>query len=94
MAHTTHLGQAMMVYQLRGKVLWHRMKDDIKQLIHSCDPCPRHHKSHAKNGEEVSHKSMFDLWPGHTAHMDFCQYNGKDYVFMVDWLTGFILHTL
>ena len=33
---------------------------------------------------------MFDLWPGYTAHMDCSQYNKKDFIFMMDWLTGFI----
>ena len=33
---------------------------------------------------------MFNLWPGNTVHMDFCKYNGVDFVFIVDRLTGFI----
>ena len=33
---------------------------------------------------------MFNIWPGHTVHMDFCKYNGVDFVFIVDRLTGYI----
>ena len=80
----------MMVAQLRGKIFWHKMNADINKLISKCDPCQRHHRSHAKNVKEVSHKSKFNLWPGHTVHMDFCQYYWKDFIFMLDRLTGFI----
>ena len=32
-AHETHLVQEMMVTQLRGKVFWHKMNEDIHKLI-------------------------------------------------------------
>ena len=33
---------------------------------------------------------MFDIWAGHTIHMDFCQYKNINYLFCVDRLTGYI----
>ena len=58
--------------------------------MNECDPCQRHHRSHAKERVEVSHTSMFNIRPGHTIHMDFCTYSGVNYVFLVDRLTSYI----
>ena len=33
---------------------------------------------------------MFNLYPGHTDHLDFCKYGGKDYILLVDRMTGYI----
>ena len=33
---------------------------------------------------------MFDIWPGHSLHMDFCSFKNIDYCFIVDRLTGYI----
>ena len=33
---------------------------------------------------------MFNSWAGHTIDMDFCQYKNINYLFCVDWLTGYI----
>ena len=54
-AHQTHLGQEMMINQLRGKVFWAKMNSDIKEMVAKCDPCQRYHRSHAKETVEVRH---------------------------------------
>ena len=59
-AHQTHLGQEMMVHQLRGKVFWAGMNSDIKEMVAKCDLCQRYHRSHAKEKVEVSHAAMFN----------------------------------
>ena len=87
-AHQTHLGQEMMITQLRGKVFWYKMNSDINELVTKCDPCQRYHRSHAKERVEVSHASMFNIWAGHTLHMDFCKFKNVNYLFAVDRLTG------
>ena len=66
------------------------MNADINKLVTECDPCQRHHRSHAKERVEVSHASMFNNWSGHTVHMDFCKYSGVKYVFLMDRLTDYI----
>ena len=80
----------MMVHQLRRKVFWAGMNSDIREMVAKCDPCQRYHRSHSKEKVEVSHVSMFDIWAGHTIHMDFCQYKNINYLFCVDRLTGYI----
>jgi len=87
-AHMTHLGQESMVTQLRGRMFWHKMNADIHKLVTECDPCQRHHRSNSKEKVQISHDSMFNLWPGNTVDMDFCKYNGIDLVFIVDRLAG------
>ena len=61
-------------------------------MVRDCDPCNsnRFHRSHPHKKVEVSHGSMFDLFAGHTVHMDFASYKNKDYCFIVDRLTGYI----
>ena len=39
---------------------------------------------------EVSHISMFDIWAGHTIHMDFCQYKNINNRVCINRLTGYI----
>ena len=33
---------------------------------------------------------MFNLFPGPTIHLDFCEFGGKDYILLVDRMTGYI----
>ena len=33
---------------------------------------------------------MFNLYPNHTIHVDFCEYGGQDYIVLVDRVTGYI----
>ena len=34
--------------------------------------------------------NMFNLYHDHTVHVDFCEYGGKDYILLVDRMTGYI----
>ena len=90
LAHRTHLGEHMMQKQLRGRVFWCNMNRDIKTMVRDCDPCNRFHRSHPQEKVEVSHGSMFEIFAGHTVHMDFASYKNKDYCFIVDRLTGYL----
>ena len=33
---------------------------------------------------------MFNIFPGHTLHLDFAEYSSRDYILIVDRLTGYI----
>ena len=90
LAHQTHLGEHMMTKQLRGRVFWCNMAKDIKTMVRDCDPCQRFHRSHPHEKVEVSHESMFNIWAGHSLHMDFASYKNNDYCFIVDRLTGYL----
>ena len=73
-AHQTHLGQQMMVKQLRRRVFWNKMNLDIDTMVKECDPCQRYYRSHPQEKVEISHASMFDIWHGHSLHKDFCNF--------------------
>merc|ERR1712215_230771 len=66
------------------------MNKDIRENLRTCDPCHRYAKSRKQDSVEVSHTNMFNIFPGHTLHLDFAEYNNKDYILMVDRLTGYI----
>ena len=66
------------------------MNLDIVTMVKECDPCQRYHQSHPQAKVEISHASMFDIWPGHSLHINFCSYKNMNYCFIVDRLTGFI----
>ena len=55
----------------------------------SMQPCQRLAKSNTQEDEEVKHTSLFNIYPGHTLHADYFELNNKDYLIMVDRLTGF-----
>ena len=86
----THRGYDGMIQQLRGKVWWEGMNKDGRGKLRTCDPCQRYAKSHRQDSVEVSHTNMFNIFPGHTLHLDFAEYNSRDYILMVDRLTGYI----
>ena len=66
------------------------MTKDIREKLRTCDPCQRYARSHKQDPVEVSHSNMFNIFPGHTLHLDFAEYNNKDYLLLVDRLTGYI----
>ena len=70
----THLGYNGMIQQLRGKVWW------VREKLRTCDPCQRYAKSHKQDSVEVSHTNMFNIFPGHILHLDFTEYNNRDYI--------------
>ena len=66
------------------------MTKDIREKLRTWDPCQRHARSHKQDPVEVSHSNMFNIFPGYTLHLDFAEYNNKDYLLLVDRLTGYI----
>ena len=81
-AHKTHLGHESMITQLRGRVFWNTRNADIHKVATECDLCQKNHISNSKKRVEVSHESMFNLWPGKEVHMDFYKYNDNNLEFI------------
>ena len=79
-----------MLLQLRGKVFWKSMRDDLRKIARECEPCARHHISNSQKDVEVSHTSLFDSYPGRDLHVDFATYKGSEYIILVDRLTGYL----
>ena len=92
LAHAeNHKGPQGMLDQLRGKVFWPYMNKQIYHMVSRCDPCQRLAKSHIQEEVEISHTPLFNTFPGHTIHVDYFEINNKDFIIMVDRLTGFVM---
>ena len=79
-----------MIQQMRGRIFWEAMNKEAKELIRTCEPCQINARSHRQDKTEISHKNMFNLHPNHTVHVDYCEYGGRDYIVVVDRVTGYI----
>ena len=88
LAHAeNHKGPQGMLDQLRGKVFWPYMTKQINNMVSRCDPCQRLAKSHIQEEVEVSHTPLFNIYPGHTIHVDYFELNNWDFIIMVDRIT-------
>ena len=58
-------------------------------MVARCEPCMRLARSNIQEGVEIRHTKLFNTHPGHTLHVDYFELNHKDYLIMVDRLTGF-----
>ena len=91
LAHSTnHRGHKGMMQLMRGRIFWEAMNKEVKELIRTCNPCQINARSHKQDKTEISHKNMFNLHPNPTVHVDYCEYEGRDYIVVVDRVTGFI----
>ena len=50
---------------------------------------PEAGKINIQESVEVKHTALFNTFPGHTLHVDYFELNNRDYLSMVDRLTGF-----
>ena len=90
LAHVAnHKGPEGMLDQLRGKVFWPKMSQQAHKMVARCEPCMRLARSNTQEQVEVKHTKLFNTHPGHTVHTDYFELNHKDYIIMVDRLTGF-----
>jgi len=87
---TNHRGHEGIMQQMRGRISWEAMNKEAKELIRTCEPCQINARSHKQDKTEISHKNMFNLHPNHTVHVDYCEYGGRDYIVVVDRVTGYI----
>ena len=76
---------------MRGRIFWEGMNKEAKDLVNTCDPCQKNARSHKQDKTEISHKNLFNLYPNHTIHVDYCVYRGQDYIVLVDRVTGYIM---
>merc|ERR1712055_1271498 len=77
------------ISKLRGKVFWPWMSKQAHKLVATCEPCMRLARSNTQEKVEIKHTTLFNTHPGHTVHADFFELNHRDYIILVDRLTGF-----
>merc|ERR1712239_25392 len=76
--------------KMRGRIFWEAMNKEAKELIRTCNTCQINARSHKQDNTEISHKNVSNLHPNHTVHVDYCEYGGRDYIVVVDRVTGYI----
>ena len=90
LAHAeNHKGPEGMVTQLRGKVFWPWMGKQVHKMVDRCEPCQRLARSNVQEDVEIRHNKLFNTHPGHTLHVDYFEINNRNFLIMVDRLTGF-----
>lgn len=91
LAHAqNHRGPEGMLNQLRGKVWWPHMSKQAHKLVNKCEPCQRLSRSTIQEKVDVSHQKLFNTHQGQTIHVDFFELLNKNYLIIVDRLTGYI----
>ena len=90
LAHAeNHKGPEGMLNQWRGKVFWPWLAKQVDKMVDRCEPCQRLARSNIQEDVEIKHTKLFNTHPGHTLHVDYFELNNRDYLIMVDRLTGF-----
>ena len=90
LAHAeNHKGPEGMLNQLRGKVFWPWMAKQVHRMVDRCEPCQRLARSNVQEDVEIKHTKLFNTHPGHTLHVDYFEINNRNFLIMVDRLTGF-----
>ena len=64
------------------------MSKQVQKTVSRCEPCQRLARSNIQEDVEIKHTKLFNTHPGHTLHVDYFELNHKDYLIMVDRLTG------
>ena len=90
LAHAeNHKGPEGMLTQLRGKVFWPWMGKQAHKMVNRCEQCQRLARSNVQEDLEISHDKLFNTHPGQTIHVDYFEINNRNFLIMVDRLTGF-----
>ena len=91
LAHAeNHRGHEGMLNQLRGKVWWPCMAKQAHKMVNRCEPCQRLARANIQEEVEISHEKLFNTHPGQTIHVDYFEINNKNFLIMVDRLTGYV----
>ena len=91
LAHAeNHRGPEGMLDQLRGKVWWPHMSVQAHKMVNKCEPCQRLARSNVQEKVEISHGKLFNTHPGQTIHVNYFELHNKNFLIIVDRLTGYL----
>ena len=66
------------------------MSNQAHKLVNKCEPCQRLSRSTIQEKVEILYGKLFNTHPGQTIHVDFFELQNKNYLIMVDRLTGYV----
>ena len=67
------------------------MRQQIKDTYNSCKSCTEHRTSKPQKANEISYRDIFEnFYPNEMIEVDFAQKGSKDFMLIVDTLTGYL----
>ena len=89
--HLDHSSDENMIRQVKNKLFWPKLRNDLKKTYESCPECTQHRISHPQKHNEVSYCNIFaNFYPNQLLEVDFAQKGCRDYIVMVCARTGFL----
>ena len=88
--HLDHMSDQVMIRQTKGKIFWPGMRKQIKETYDHCQPCTENRISRPQKSNEISQRDVFaNFYPNEQIEIDFAEKGSKDFLLIVDSLTGF-----
>ena len=81
-----HQAEQKMFARAERSFWWPLMRKDIKNVALSCKPCQEYKKS---NQQEKYLNHEIPIFPFQFVHTDFCQFEGRHYLVVVDQFSGY-----
>ena len=79
-----------MIRQAKERIFWPGMRKQIKEIYDHCQPCTEHRISRPQKPNEISQSEVFaNFYPNEQVEIDFAEKGSKDFLLIVDSLTGF-----
>ena len=66
------------------------MAGQAHKMVNKCEPCQRLAKSNIQEKVEIGHGKLFNTHPGQTINIDYFELQNKNYLIIVDRLTGYL----
>ena len=88
--HSSHLCDVAMLRLARGSFFWPKMSKEIKMKYQQCEACLENKPSKPEKKVSVIPEDLVQLAPNEMISTDFFEYNDKDFMIIVDRVSGFI----
>ena len=88
--HATHLETESMKRIARGKFFWPGMAKAIETVYKTCEDCKEEGNNKIHKKASVIPADLTMLAPGESLSMDYATYEGRRYLIIKDFSTGFI----
>ena len=88
--HMDHMSDQVMIKQAKNRIYWPKMRQEIKETYQMCQPCTEFRNSKPQKSNEISQRDVFsNFFPNEQIEVDFASKGSRDFLLVVDSLTGF-----
>ena len=72
--HLDHSSDENMIRQVKNKLFWPKLRNDLKKTYEGCPECTQFRISHPQKSNEVSYRNIFsNFYPNQLPEVDFAQ---------------------